>query len=78
MAFYTCIEAFLHLFMHCPLVFCSVECFVFDKMLKWHFCVELDLNEFHCLDLLLIEHVCHVLVNECVFNTLCPFFASMP
>ena len=57
MAFYTCIEAFLHLFMHSPLVFCSVECFVFDKMLKWHFCVELDLNEFHCLDLLLIEHV---------------------
>ena len=37
--------------------FVVLHAFVFDKMLKWHFCVELDSNEFHCLGLLLIEHV---------------------
>ena len=61
--------------MHCPLEFCSVACFVFDKMLKWHFCVGLDLTELHCLGLLLIEHV---LVNGYVFYTLYPIRAIMP
>ena len=46
-----------------PLVICSVACFVFDKMLKWHFCVGLDSTKFHCLGLPLIDHVSHVLVN---------------
>ena len=63
---------------HCPLVFCSVACFVFDKMLKWDFCVELDSNEFQCLGIPLIELGYHVLIIGCVFYTLCPFCASMP
>ena len=52
--------------------------FVFEKMLKWHFWVGMESIEFHCLGLLLIEHVWHVLVNGCVFYTLCQICVSMP
>ena len=48
----------------------SVAHQVFDKMLKWHFGVVLDSNEFHFLGFTFIELVYHVLIIGCVFYTL--------
>ena len=58
------------MFMHCPYVKYSVAYQMFEKMLKWHFCVVLDFNEFQILGFTLILLVDHVLIIGCVFYTL--------
>ena len=58
------------MFMHCPHVKYSVAYQVFDKILKGHFLVVLDSNEFQILGFPMIELVFHVLIIGCVFYTL--------
>ena len=58
------------MFIHCPHVKYSDAYQVFDKMLKWHFCVVLDSNEFQILGFTIIDLVYHVLIIGCVFYTL--------
>ena len=57
------------MFMHCPRVSFIGAYQVFDKMLKWHFCVVLDSNEYQILG---ITMIIHVLIIGCVFYTLWP------
>ena len=58
------------MFMHCPHVRCIGAYQVFEKMLKWHFGVVLDSNEFQTLRITMIRLVYHVLIIGCVFYTL--------
>jgi len=58
------------MFMHCPHVIYFDAYQVFDKMLKWQFCVVLDSNDFQILGFTLIELVYHVLIIGWVFYTL--------
>ena len=56
--------------MHCPHVSFIGVYQVLNKMLKWHFDVVLDSNEFQTLGITMIEHVYHVLIFGYVFYTL--------
>ena len=58
------------MFMHCPHVSFIGVYQVLNKMLKWHFDVVLDSNEFQTLGITMIELVYHVLIFGCVFYTL--------
>ena len=58
------------MFMRCPHVKYSVAYQVFDKMLKWHFLVVLDSNEFQILGFPMIELVFHVSIIGCMLYTL--------
>jgi len=67
------------MFMHCPHVIYSVAHQVFDKMLKWHFGIILDSNEFQILEFTLIELVYRVwIIGLCVLHTLSPLCLTMP
>ena len=58
------------MFIYYPHVKYSVAYQVFDIMLKWHFLVFLDSNEFQILGFPMIELVYHVLIIGFVFYTL--------
>ena len=55
--------------MHYPHVKYNVAYEMFDKILKWHFLVFLDSNEFQNLGFPMIKLVYHVLIIGCVFYT---------
>ena len=66
------------MFMHCsPVSFIGAHQ-VFDKMLKWHFGVVLDSNEFQTLGITMIGFVYHVLIIGCVLHTLTKMCLVMP
>ena len=58
------------MFIHCPHVSFIGVYQVFDKMLKWHFGIVLDSNEFQTLEIIIIRLVYHILIICCVFYTL--------
>ena len=49
--------------------------YVFDKMPKWHFVVDLVSDEYQTLGITIIIYVYHVLIIGGVFYTLCPVSA---
>ena len=58
------------MFIHCPHVSFIGVYQVFDKMLKRHFGIVLDSNEFQTLEIIIIRLVYHILIICCVFYTL--------